>query len=87
MPQKRAFADERTPRRSVSSEIHKTFATQILNSAETKNIWRCNPLFDFRLKIEFLWNLIQKWTMQRHSNLTFSGGKAFEFKFSTFSPQ
>ena len=54
MPQKRAFADERTPRRSVFSKIHKTFAAQILNSAETKNIWYCNPLFDFRLKIEFL---------------------------------
>jgi len=38
MPQKRAFADERTPRRSVFSKIHKTFAAQILNSAETKNI-------------------------------------------------
>ena len=48
---------------------------------------RCTLLFDFCLRVKFLSSLIQKWTLQRHSNLTFSGGKAFEFKFSIFSPQ
>jgi len=77
----------RTPHRLVSLKTRKTFAAPLLDRDETKTKRRCNLLFDFRLRIEILSSLIQERTLQRHSNLTFSGGKAFEFKFSTLSSQ
>jgi len=84
--QKPAFADENAAPLGFLRNC-KIFAVQLLDRNETKNKKALQSPFDFRLRIEFLSSLIQKRMLQRHSNLTLFGGKAFEFKFSTFSLQ